>query len=299
MELDEKNKKIEEVLYIISNEVNKEYGGLIDKYRIKELYDKFKNSEKDLQDDIIPEIKDIIEKIISEYVDLKRNLEQMMEMKMKNEKDKLSSLSNSKAIELNEQKINYLVIEQLDSKEDVKKYISNVCSQFPSIDSQTMLDKYDSIISDEQIEEVRSTLSQKYKSELNSKYEDIKIESPEDARAKLIQAGVDSNNIDNFVEKVANGERLEALIQLEKEYGEQAINSLNNSQSETTEEVEVEDAILDNTNGQIYLKNKTNVKRLVKYPNGFGFTAMLIALVSFGIGVMSAITYFVISSLFK
>lgn len=299
MELDEKNKKIEEALYIISNEVNKEYGGLIDKYRIKELYDKFKNSEKDLQDDIIPEIKDIIEKIISEYVDLKRNLEQMMEMKMKNEKDKLSSLSNSKAIELNEQKINYLVIEQLDSKEDVKKYISNVCSQFPSIDSQTMLDKYDSIISDEQIEEVRSALSQKYKSELNSKYEDIKIESPEDARAKLIQAGVDSNNIDNFVEKVANGERLEALIQLEKEYGEQAINSLNNSQSETTEEVEVEDAILDNTNGQIYLKNKTNVKRLVKYPNGFGFTAMLIALVSFGIGVMSAITYFVISSLFK
>ena len=301
MDLDEKNKRIEEAIQIIADEVNKEYKGLIDKDKIRELYEQYKDSDKSLDEDILPEIKGSIEKVVSDYLDLKKDLEDMMNLKMKQESDKLATLGDSSAVGLNEQRINYLVIEQLESKEDVKKYISDVCSQFPSIDSLAMMDTFDEIISDEQIEEVRNTLSQTYKAELNSKYGSIEVGSPEEARAKLAALGVDTNDIEIFVEKVANGERIEAIAQLADRYGEQIIEGLEEpAKVDEIEmsETEVEDATLDNTNGQIYIKKKDHVRRLVN-PNGYGFTIMLVALVSFGIGVISIMTYLVISSIFR
>lgn len=288
MDLDEKNKRIEEAIQIIADEVNKEYKGLIDKDKIRELYEKYKDSDKSLDEDILPDIKSSIDRVISDYLDLKKNLEDMMNLKMKQESDKLATLSSQNIdiseINTTDQTLNYLVIEQLKSKEDVKKYISDVCSQFPSIDSQAMMDKFDEIISDEQIEEVRNTLNQAYKAELNNKYGNVEIGSPEEARAKLAAYGVSENDIDEFIKRVANGERIEAIAQLARENGEDVVNAFNKP-------AEIE-ATLDKR------KNKVLTRTLYN-PNGFGFTVLLVALVSFGIGVISIMTYLVISSIFR
>ena len=222
----------------------------------------------------------------------------MMELKMNKESEKLASLNNE-AVVANEQAINYLVLNQMESKKELEKYISDVCSQFPSLDSQVMLDKFNKIISDEQVQEMITVLSSRYKVELDKKYGEINIVTPEEARNKLAAMGVDTADIDSFVEKVANGERVEAIMQLAEKYGEKVVEEL---AKPTDVEENVEETKYEDVNNEVYTTDKKHnkVKRLVNpYNSGIGYVAVLVAIVSFGIGVFSTITYFIVSSIFK
>lgn len=286
MSVEDKNKLLDEYINDLINEVDKQYKGLIDKDKARELYDKYKDSDKDLKEDIIPEIEDTVNKLIDEFLKLKSDLESMMEQKMQQESEKILSLNNSEKVLSNTDMINCMVIGQLETKEEFKKYISDVCSKNPALNSQDMMDKFDSIISDEQIEEMRETLMQQYKAKLESKYGKVELGSPEEIRNKLAAMGVDINSINEFVEKVAKGENIEAIAQLTEKYGEEVVQKL----TEETNEV-----------GYDKIKQEVYTKKLLNpyYKNGIGYIALLVAIVSFGIGALSTMTYFIISSMFK
>ena len=287
MSMKDKNDLLYEYINDLYLEVNKQYKGLMDKEKIKELYDKYKDSDKDLKKDIIPEIEDTINKLIDEYIKLKKDLEDMIDLKMKQESEKLSSLSNSEEAIANVEMINSMALGQLESKEDLKKYISDVCSKNPSLDSQVLMEKFDSIISDEQVEVIRNELVEKYRTNLNQKYGNIELGTPEEIRAKLASMGVDVTHIDEFVEKVAKGENVEAIAELVQKYGEKVVEQL---QEDKKEEVGFEQ-----------IKKEVYTKKLVNpyYRDGKGYVAILVAIVAFGVGVISTVTYFIVASIFK
>ena len=309
MTMEDKNKLLEEYINSVADETNKRYKGLIDKDRIRELYKKFEDSEDSLQEDIIPEINDIVEKLIEELEDLKRQLEAMMMLREQQELEELRSMNlggSQEAIYLSEQKLNYMVIGQLESKEDVKKYISNVSSQFP-IGAQEIIDNYESIITDEQIEEIKATLSQRYETNLRNNFSNVSLGSPEEARAKLSQIGIKDEELESYVDRISRGETLEVLKELTIKYGPEVIEKINEGkvvttekteeqQKETEEVLEGNTVIFDEYGNRIINKPKT--KTLIN-GNGFGYIATLTAIVSFAVGVISTITYFVVSSIFK
>ena len=94
-------------------------------------------------------------------------------------------------------------------------------------------------------------------------------------------------------------ERVEAIIQLAEKYGEKVVEKL----AEPTDvEENVEETKYEEVNNEVYTidKKRDKVKRLANpYNNGIGYVAILVAIVSFGIGALSTITYFIISSIFK
>ena len=70
MNMEDKNKIIEEYIYNISDEINKNYPGLMDDDKISRAIDMFKNSSKDFETEIKPEIKKLAEKVIEDYLEL-------------------------------------------------------------------------------------------------------------------------------------------------------------------------------------------------------------------------------------
>lgn len=312
MEIEDKNKIILEHIYEVAKLVNAEYNGLIDENKIIDMYIYYKDTEKDYELEIVPEIDKKVEEIIAENLKMQKELEDIMKLKQQKEEERLmkEGLGNEFGTWLLcTQTLNYLTIEQLNSKEAIKEYISNVYSQFSGIDSKNIMDSFDSIVTDRQIESIKDTLNKNYENSLMQKYSNIKIGTPEEARAKLMQAGIEKEDIDKVIKGIAKGETIDIIKELESKYGKEVIENINNGvevkQEENVEQLEEseyrkyagEDVRLNN--GQVY--TKVNAKTLVKkYPTngGFGFTMMLALLVAFGAGIISTITYLIISSIF-
>ena len=61
LDINEKNKLIEDYIIDISNQVNSQYDGIIDDERIKRAIEMFKDSPEDLETEIIPKIKELVQ----------------------------------------------------------------------------------------------------------------------------------------------------------------------------------------------------------------------------------------------
>ena len=78
MILEEKNKYIEYYIRNMSLMVNTEYGTvLIDEEKINRALSMFKDSQSDLKKDIIPKINELVQKIINEYLEYQKKLQEI------------------------------------------------------------------------------------------------------------------------------------------------------------------------------------------------------------------------------
>ena len=79
MTLEEKNKRIEEYINNIAREINTKYGvELIDSDKKSRAFDMFKNSNEDLETEIIPKIEKLARQVITDYIELQQKLTEMM-----------------------------------------------------------------------------------------------------------------------------------------------------------------------------------------------------------------------------
>lgn len=78
MNIDEKNRIIENYIKNISNQINEKYNGLIDDNKISRAILMFKNSNDDLETIIIPKINDLAQQVIDNYLRLKEEEQRNM-----------------------------------------------------------------------------------------------------------------------------------------------------------------------------------------------------------------------------
>ena len=305
MSMEEKNKLLDEYINSLALEVNKKYSGLIDKDKIKELYDKFRDSDKDFKEDIVPDLNKLVEQIMDEFEKLKSDLESMMRLKYESELKSLNSLDmevDKSSIFLREQQVNLMIISELSTKESLRSYIENACSEFPEINTNEILDNYDSIINEEQIEEIKRTLSQRYEENLINYLSNSPLNNVENARTILEEAGIIGAELESALHLIEEGNARKAFQDLIEAHGTEFISKLNLEEvnkKETQEQIQEEQVKEDAIDP---LLNKRNNKVLVRrnpYSNGFGYILTLVAIVSFGIGAISVIVYSIISSIFK
>ncbi len=314
MGIEEKNKMIEDYIKELALEVNKQYKGLIDEDRIKEIYKKHEDSEKNLKEDILPDINKYVEEIIDEFLELKKKLEELMKLREKQEITELQSMDmnvdKKQEMFLGEQQVNLMIISELDSKDSIKSYIESACSQFPYVNTDEIVESYDSIITKEQIDEIKKTLYQRYEDNLTNYFANSPLKDVETAREKLIAAGIKGEELEDSLKQISEGKTKEVFEQLIDKHGKDFLEKLNVEEIkkeenqeiiEEEEQIEGNKVVFDENGNRIYTQTQTKTLRKVNpyYKNGFGYTALLVAIVSFTIVVISTITYLVISSIFK
>ena len=70
MTMDEKNKYIEDYIRSISSKVNSQYGkSLIDEEKITRALAMFKDSQNDLETEIVPKINQLVQQVITDYLE--------------------------------------------------------------------------------------------------------------------------------------------------------------------------------------------------------------------------------------
>lgn len=365
MDKENKNKLLEEYIRSLIDEVNEEYPGLLNSDKEREFYESFRDSDKDFKEEIVPELNELAEQIMQDYEELLINLKTVMRLREEQEIEQMRNIEmpiDQQAMFLGSQNLNLLAISQLESKEGIKEYIANACSQFPTVDTQGIIDNYERIINDELIDEVKDSLAEKYQQNLANHYGSAVNMTPDDARKKLANIGIEGEELERSVTKISKGQTVEVLGELVNKHGEGVITTLNQEpqQLEEKEEVqEVQEKEPEKSAGQKFgeaavvggiiggaiagarveksafdkelmptfeyggpqqvlseepvLEQNQQVldpqvlqhqqaKRLVRRPgmpgsSGFGHIAVLVALVSFGIGVISTITYLIVSTL--
>ena len=73
LNMDQKNQYIEEYIRTIGKQMNNQFNtNLIDDDKIDRAINMFKNSPKDLETKIIPEINKLIKQVIDEYLEFKK-----------------------------------------------------------------------------------------------------------------------------------------------------------------------------------------------------------------------------------
>lgn len=164
MNMEEKNKIIEEYIYNISDEINKNYPGLMDEDKISRAIDMFKNSSKDFETEIKPEIKRLSEKVIEDYLEFQKKIMEMMQKHQEEQIEELATLdlnTDKNGIYLSQQQIDLLMIVDLNSKKELQEYFDNICGQFPYMKIDDVIPGFTEM-HEEEIESAKKILFQKY-----------------------------------------------------------------------------------------------------------------------------------------
>ena len=117
--MEQKNKIIEDYIINISKQVNSQYNGLIDDDKISKAIEMFKDSNDDLETEIIPKINELVQEVIDNYLGFKKHIEEVMRTSEQEQFDELATLdlnTDKNGIFLSQQQIDLLMITELESK---------------------------------------------------------------------------------------------------------------------------------------------------------------------------------------
>ncbi len=236
MSMEEKNEYIKQYIKNISFQVNNKYGKeLIDEEKISYAVDMLINSKDDLETEIIPKIN----KIVDDFIEFQQQIEKMMK---KFEEDQLSEVATlnlnteKDGIYLSQQQIDLLMIVEISSKDELKNYVENICVQFPNMKVEDLVPNFDNL-QEEQLEEVKRTLYQRYQDELISYLDFEKMTYTEKARVKLERLGINGQELEKCISQVSQGKIKETFVYLGQKYGNDFITKFNRTMNDDFENV--------------------------------------------------------------
>ena len=225
MTMEEKNNYIERYIAELAKEINSRYNtDVVDEEKISRVLAMYKNSEKDLEKEIILEINELAKKVIEDYEKYLRYLEEVMKKKQEEPLEEIATLdleTENNGLYLSQQQIDLLMITDIKTKEDLKRFIEE-CAQFPNMgdmDIKELLDK--------DLEEAKETLYKKYQDSLADYLESDTISNQDKAKAKLQKLGIDGSELEECIQKVKEGHVSEVYETLGNKYGTGFITSLN------------------------------------------------------------------------
>ena len=241
MSMEEKNKYIEQYINNISSLVNSQYGKeLIDEDKISRAMNMFKNSSDDLETEIIPKINQLAQQIIDDFIEFQRQLEEMMRKRQEEQLSELATLelnTEKDGIYLSQQQVDLLMITDINTPEDMKNYVENICGQFPNMKVEDIIPNFDSITSLEQLEEAKRSLYKKYQDGLISYLDNAQMSDVEKAKVKLERLGINDQELEMCLQQVSQGKINETITYLGQKYGDDFITKFNRSMNDDFENV--------------------------------------------------------------
>ena len=238
--MNQKNKMIKDYIANIANQVNSQYNGLIDDDKISRAIKMFSNSNEDFETEIIPKINKMVQEVIDNYLEFKRQIEEMIKSREVEQFDELAILdlnTDKNGVFLSQQQIDLLMITELQSKEQIKEYIETMCGQFPYKNVEDIIENYESIITPEQLEQAKRTLFEKYQASIIDYISNSQMSDAEKARVKLERLGINGQELEMCLEQVSQGKINETFIYLGQKYGNDFITKLNRTMNEDFDNV--------------------------------------------------------------
>lgn len=241
MTMEEKNQYIEQYINNISLQVNNQYGKeLIDKDKIDRALTMFKDSSDDLETEIIPKINQLAQQIIDDFIEFQRKLQEMMRKRQEEQLSELATLelnTEKDGIYLSQQQVDLLMITDINTPEEMKNYVENICGQFPNMKVEDIIPNFDSITSSEQLEEAKRSLYQKYQDGLISYLDNAQMSDVEKAKVKLERLGINGQELEKCLQQVSQGKINETFTYLGQKYGDDFITKFNRSMNDDFENV--------------------------------------------------------------
>ena len=238
--MNQKNKMIKDYIANIANQVNSQYNGLIDDDKISRAIKMFSNSNEDFETEIIPKINKMVQEVIDNYLEFKRQIEEMIKSREVEQFDELAILdlnTDKNGVFLSQQQIDLLMITELQSKEQIKEYIETMCGQFPYKNVEDIIENYESIITPEQLEQAKRTLFEKYQASIIDYISNSQMSDAEKARIKLERLGINGQELEMCLEQVSQGKINETFIYLGQKYGNDFITKLNRTMNDDFDNV--------------------------------------------------------------
>lgn len=238
--MNQKNKMIKDYIANIANQVNSQYNGLIDDDKISRTIKMFSNSNEDFETEIIPKINKMVQEVIDNYLEFKRQIEEMIKSREVEQFDELAILdlnTDKNGVFLSQQQIDLLMITELKSKEQIKEYIETMCGQFPYKNVEDIIENYESIITPEQLEQAKRTLFEKYQASIIDYISNSQMSDAEKARVKLERLGINGQELEMCLEQVSQGKINETFIYLGQKYGNDFITKLNRTMNDDFDNV--------------------------------------------------------------
>lgn len=238
--MNQKNKMIEDYITNIANQVNSKYNGLIDDNKISRAIKMFSNSNEDFETEIIPKINKLVQEVIDNYLEFKRQIEEMIKSREVEQFDELAILdlnTDKNGVFLSQQQIDLLMITELKSKEQIKEYIETMCGQFPYKNVEDIIENYESITTPEQLEQAKRTLFEKYQASIIDYISNSQMSDTEKAKVKLERLGINGQELEMCLEQVSQGKINETFIYLGQKYGNDFITKLNRSMNDDFDNV--------------------------------------------------------------
>ena len=241
MTMEEKNQYIEQYINNISLQVNNQYGKeLIDKDKIDRALTMFKDSSDDLETEIIPKINQLAQQIIDDFIEFQRQLEEMMRKRQEEQLSELATLelnTEKDGIYLSQQQVDLLMITDINTPEEMRNYVENICGQFPNMKVEDIIPNFHSITSSEQLEEAKRSLYQKYQDGLISYLDNAQMSDAEKAKVKLEKLGINGQELEMCLQQVSQGKINETFTYLGQKYGDNFITKFNRSMNDDFENV--------------------------------------------------------------
>lgn len=238
--MNQKNKMIKDYIANIANQVNSQYNGLIDDDKISRAIKMFSNSNEDFETEIIPKINKLVQEVIDNYLEFKRQIEEMIKSREVEQFDELAILdlnTDKNGVFLSQQQIDLLMITELKSKEQIKEYIETMCGQFPYKNVEDIIENYESITTPEQLEQAKRTLFEKYQASIIDYISNLQMSDAEKAKVKLERLGINGQELEMCLAQVSQGKINETFIYLGQKYGNDFITKLNRSMNDDFDNV--------------------------------------------------------------
>ena len=240
MDMEQKNKYIEQYINNIALQINDKYKGLMDEDKISRAINMFKDSFDDLETVIIPRIDELAQKVINDFLEFQKQIQELMKINREHQQNDLATLdlnTEQNGIYLSQQQIDLLMITDINTKEELKDYIENICGQFPNKKVEDVIPNFDSIMSLQQLEESKRTLYQKYQDGLISYLDNARMSDVQKAKVKLERLGINGQELDYCLTLVSQSRISEAFNYLGQKYGDNFITKFNRSMNDDFENI--------------------------------------------------------------
>lgn len=234
--MNQKNKMIEDYIANIANQVNSKYNGLIDDDKISRAIKMFSNSNEDFETEIIPKINKLVQEVIDNYLEFKRQIEEMIKSREAEQFDELAILdlnTDKNGIFLSQQQIDLLMITELQSKEQIKEYVETMCGQFPYKSVEDIIVNFESL----QLEDAKRVLFKKYQESIIDYISNSQMSDAEKAKVKLERLGITGQELEICLSQVSQGKINETFVYLGKKYGDDFIEKFNHSMNDDFDNV--------------------------------------------------------------
>ena len=235
MDMAEKNQMVEDYIYNVANKINSQYKDLIDDEKIHQAIGMFTDSDLDFETEIVPQIDALADQVVKEYLDFMAKIASMMNGVQPRD-DEMATLdlgNTANGLYLSQQQVDLLMIVELQDKQSLVEFIEQKCGQFPNLTAEQVIPGLESM----DLETAKRALFQKYQDGLISYLDNNQMTNEDKARVKLGRMGIDGEELQMCLQRIASGDLGGTFKYLCEKYGPEFMDKFNHTMNDDFENI--------------------------------------------------------------